>query len=124
MTKHTLCLILCSVLLTSLAQVSLKAGMSSPSVLNALASELRLSHLVAIFGHPLVIVGLTMYVISTFIWMIVLSKTDVGLAYPFVSLGFVVTMVLGSMLYGEVITATRIAGALIIFAGVVVLAQG
>ena len=53
-----------------------------------------------------------------------LAKVDVSLAYPFVGLGFVVTMLLAWAIQGEVPTVGRIVGTLLICGGVVVLARG
>ena len=123
MNRSTLMLILANVIMTSLAQIVLKAGMSAPDVVRALSGGLRLPALVTVFLHPWVIIGLTLYVGAAVVWLLVLAKIDVSLAYPFVGLGFVVTMVLAWAFIGETVSATRIAGTLLIVAGVVVLAR-
>jgi drug/metabolite transporter (DMT)-like permease len=46
-------------------------------------------------------------------------KVEVSMAYPFVGLGFIVTMILGKYIMGDTITATRVVGALLISIGVV-----
>jgi len=121
--RSTLLLILANVAMTSLAQIVLKAGMSAPDVVRALAGGLRLPALVTVFLHPWVIIGLALYAGAAVVWLLVLAKVDVSLAYPFVGLGFVVTMVLAWTFMGETVSATRIAGTLLIVAGVVVLAR-
>ncbi|MBT9551391.1 MAG: hypothetical protein IV088_11115 [Hydrogenophaga sp.] len=118
-----LMLILANVAMTSLAQIVLKAGMSAPDVVRALAGGLRLPALVTVFLHPWVMIGLALYAGAAVVWLLVLAKVDVSLAYPFVGLGFVVTMVLAWAFMGEAVSATRIAGTLLIMAGVVVLAR-
>lgn len=123
MNRSTLLLILANVAMTSLAQIVLKAGMSAPDVVRALAGGLRLPALVTVFLHPWVIIGLALYAGAAVVWLLVLAKVDVSLAYPFVGLGFVVTMVLAWTFMGETVSATRIAGTLLIVAGVVVLAR-
>lgn len=123
MNRSMLMLILANVAMTSLAQIVLKAGMSAPDVVRALAGGLRLPALVTVFLHPWVIIGLALYAGAAVVWLLVLAKVDVSLAYPFVGLGFVVTMVLAWAFMGETVTATRIAGTVLIMAGVVVLAR-
>lgn len=123
MNRSTLLLILANVAMTSLAQIVLKAGMSAPDVVRALAGGLRLPALVTVFLHPWVIIGLALYTGAAVVWLLVLAKVDVSLAYPFVGLGFVVTMVLAWAFMGETVSATRVAGTLLIVAGVVVLAR-
>lgn len=123
MNRSTLVLILANVVMTSLAQIVLKAGMSAPDVVRALSGGLRLPALATVFLHPWVIIGLALYAGAAVVWLLVLAKVDVSLAYPFVGLGFVVTMVLAWAFIGETVSATRIAGTLLIVAGVVVLAR-
>lgn len=123
MNRSMLMLILANVAMTSLAQIVLKAGMSAPDVVRALAGGLRLPALVTVFLHPWVMIGLALYAGAAVVWLLVLAKVDVSLAYPFVGLGFVVTMVLAWAFMGEAVSATRIAGTLLIMAGVVVLAR-
>ena len=123
MERSVLLLILVNVLLTSLAQVVLKAGMSTQAVLGSLDGGIRLASVGTVFTSPFVILGLVMYFASAFIWLIVLSKVEVSLAYPFVGLGFIVTMVLGAMVHGDAVGFTRVLGTLLVATGVVVLAR-
>jgi multidrug transporter EmrE-like cation transporter len=48
---------------------------------------------------------------------------QVSLAYPFVGLGFVLTMLLGWAIHGDSLSVARVAGTLIISLGVVILAR-
>jgi multidrug transporter EmrE-like cation transporter len=124
MSKSVLLLVLFSVLLSSIAQIVLKGGMSSLSVVQASQAGLGWPMVRAIAFNPSVIGGLALYFASAVVWLLVLGKLDVSLAYPFVGLGFVVTMLLAWMVHGEVLTPTRIAGTLLISVGVLVLARG
>lgn len=123
MTRSVLLLVFASVLLSSLAQIALKGGMNSPGVAAASAGGLSYAMVKAIALNPKVLLGLLVYLASAAVWLLVLGRIDVGLAYPFVSLGFIVTMLLAWAFYGEIPTPTRIAGTLIICVGVVVLAR-
>lgn len=124
MTRAVLLLILVNVAMTSLAQIVLKAGMSAPEVVKSLSGTVRPSHLVGVLFHPWVMGGLILYFGAALVWLIVLSKVEVSLAYPFVGLGFIVTMVLGWSLLGETLSLHRLLGTLLIAGGVVVLARG
>lgn len=123
MTRSTVLLILANVAMTSLAQIILKFGMSSPEVARALSGGIRLSGVASALFHPWVISGLVLYFAAALVWLLVLSKVDVSLAYPFVGLGFVITMALAWAFLGEAVTATRVAGTLLIAAGVALLAM-
>jgi drug/metabolite transporter (DMT)-like permease len=122
-TRSTALLILANVAMTSLAQIILKFGMSSPEVARMLSGGIRLSGAVSVLLHPWVISGLVLYFAAALVWLLVLSKVDVSLAYPFVGLGFLVTMALAWAFLGEAVTTTRIAGTLLIAAGVALLAM-
>ena len=55
--------------------------------------------------------------------ILVLAKVDVSLAYPFVGVGFIVTMVLGWLLLQEPVGLTRITGTLLVAIGAYLVAQ-
>jgi len=123
MTRTVLLLILVNVAMTSLAQIVLKVGMSAPEVVRSLSGTVRPGHLVGVLFHPWVMAGLVLYFGAALVWLIVLSRIEVSLAYPFVGLGFVVTMLLGWSLLGETLSLPRLLGTLMIAGGVVVLAR-
>lgn len=116
-------LIISNVLMTSFAQIILKGGMSTPAVTHGLADGLRWASIPAVATSPLVLLGMFMYFGSALIWLIVLSRIEVSLAYPFVGLGFLLTMVLGWAIYGDSLSLMRVAGTLMIAAGVAMLAR-
>jgi multidrug transporter EmrE-like cation transporter len=124
MDKAVFLLILASVALSSLAQIVLKAGMSSDGVVQGLAGGLRWSAVASVAASPLVWAGLGVYFASAAVWLLVLARVEVSLAYPFVGLGFVLTMLLGWLVYGDAMTPVRIGGTLLIATGVAILARG
>lgn len=123
MTRSVLLLVLVSVLLSSFAQIALKGGMSSPAVGAATGEGFSLALVRAIVLNPQVFFGLFLYFASAAVWLLVLARVDVSLAYPFVGMGFILTMLLAWAIYGEVPTPGRVAGTLFICFGVLVLAR-
>jgi drug/metabolite transporter (DMT)-like permease len=123
MAARTLLLILLSVCLSSIAQLTLKTGMSSPRMAAALAGEDRLAAALTVATAPLVILGLALYGIGAVVWLFVLAKTDVSVAYPFVGLGFIVTMAFGAAMLGEQVGALRLLGTLLVGVGVYLVAR-
>lgn len=115
-----LSLALLCVLLSALAQLAMKTGMSS-------AASSAAGGVGQTYGQALtsawVWAGLALYGLSAVLWLWVLSRLDVGLAYPLVSLGFVLTMVAGVFWLGEPWSWQRVAGAALIVAGVLLLAS-
>jgi len=105
------------VLLSSAAQLVMKRGMAA----GAAGTDVAGTYLHAL-SSPLVWLGLALYGASAVLWLWVLSRLDVSLAYPLVSLGFVVTLALGITWLGEPFSWTRLAGCGLIVAGVWLLA--
>ena len=124
MSVQLIVLILSSILLSSTAQIILKLGMSSASVIMAIQSQSTFSIIQSIVTNIYVIGGLTLYFASAAVWLFVLAKVDVSFAYPFVGLGFIVTMLLAYLINGEMLSATKVIGTLCIAIGIVIVAQG
>ncbi len=114
-----LLLALACVLMSAAAQLMMKLGMTAPASPDAASQGVYMNAL----RNPWVWGGLCLYGISAIAWLWVLSKLDVSLAYPLVSLGFVVTMLAGVFWLGEPWSWSRIAGASLIVAGVVLFAN-
>ena len=49
---------------------------------------------------------------------------DVSFAYPFVGIGFILTMLMGWLALGDLMSPSRVVGTLLIAAGVVLIARG
>ena len=114
--------ILAGVRLNAAAQLLLKKGMMSIGSLS-ISSAGFLPFVQRVLFEPFVIAGLGCYVISVGIWMFVLSKCEVSFAYPFLSIGYVVTAVGGYYMFSESLTITRILGILTICLGVVLISK-
>lgn len=124
MNVKVLLLILASVGLSAIAQVTLKLGMSSKRVQDTLVTVGgRLDSALTILTEPMVLIGLGLYGIGALTWLLVLAKLDVSAAYPFLGLGFVITMLLGWLLLGESIGFLRVIGAVLICIGIVLVAS-
>lgn len=123
MNPKILTLILASVSLSALAQIALKSGMSSTAVTQTLKTELGAGAVYAAIGHPHVLLGLLLYATGAFLWLWVLANLDVSMAYPFVGLGFILTMLFGFFFLGEPLGIARVAGTLLVLAGVVLISH-
>jgi multidrug transporter EmrE-like cation transporter len=107
-----------AVLLSATAQVLLKAGVSTESVQSALLAGSRSLKVLAVATSPLVIAGLAVYAVSAVLWLVTLSRVDLSYAYPFVGLGFLVTMGFGVWSLGEPLTPMRLIGTGLVALGV------
>jgi multidrug transporter EmrE-like cation transporter len=73
--------------------------------------------------EPHILGGLACYVISVVVWVIALSRVPVSIAYPMLSIGYVVNAVAAWYLLGEVLTPMRLTGIGIIIVGVFLVAR-
>ncbi|MGD0634921.1 MAG: EamA family transporter [Beijerinckiaceae bacterium] len=113
-------LILLSVTLNAAAQLFLRAALRSGISLDLPPAALALD----VGLRPGVIVGIACYGVSLLLTLFVLSNADASFVYPFLGLGFVIVAVASYLLLGEPMTPRKIAGTLIIAAGIVILAGG
>lgn len=115
-------LVMCGVLLNAAAQLLLKAGMTRIGEF-----DFHISNVIPIglqvAGNIPILLGLAAYVVSVLIWMMVLSRVDVSLAYPMVSLGYIVNAFAAYFLFNEPLSALRIGGIFIILMGVFIVAR-
>ena len=119
----TLALILLSVTLSACAQVLFKLGVSSVMARGGLAGSSVATRMLAFLQSPGVIGGLGLYGIGTLLWLAVLARTQLSQAYPFVGLGFVLTAGFGYLFFHDTLNASRIAGTLLVTAGIVLVAR-
>jgi multidrug transporter EmrE-like cation transporter len=115
-----------SVLLSALAQTAFKFGMSRPGAQQAATvsmGEQPLKALFVILTNPAVVGGLVLYAASAMLWLLVLARLDLSVAYPMVALGFILTMLAGVLLFGESLSAARLGGTLLICVGVTLVAR-
>jgi multidrug transporter EmrE-like cation transporter len=115
-------LVLTGVLLNAAAQLLLKAGTRAVgqfefSFANAVPVGSKLVTSLPILG------GLACYVISVGVWIMALSRVEVSIAYPMLSLGYVVNAFAAYWLFGEAVTPLRLLGIGVIILGVFIVAR-
>lgn len=116
-------LIISSVFLGVAGQLVLKTGVSNIGPL-ALGKS-RLSRTVlSLFMSPAIGVGLALYGVGTFFWLVALSQVALGYAYPFISLSYIFILLASWWLFNEEISPVRIVGVVAICLGVYAVASG
>lgn len=123
MNKYTFILAIFSILLSSIAQITLKLGMSQPSVLHVMGQTALIPLFKAITTNFYVIAGLGLYFSSAAVWLFVLAKLDVSIAYPFVGIGFIITMLLAYFINGEPLTTMKVVGTIMITTGILLISK-
>lgn len=109
--------ILIGIFLNATAQLLLKAGMERIGYFQfSLKNIWPIAMQVAI--SPYIIFGLGCYVFSVAVWLMGLSRVDVSVAYPLLSLGYIFTAVIAYFVLHENISFVRMAGIFVILIGV------
>lgn len=118
-------LILISVLFAALAQLTLKHGMNQVTSGGADPLSLRqpVHTVVRIVTNVSVWGGLSLFVASASVWLIVLSRTSLSFAYPFASLTYVLILVFDRFVLKESITPLRYGGVACIITGLVLISR-
>ena len=111
-----LLLILASVLLNCTAQICMKSGMLIVGEISGVRGSVEAIPRMA--ASPALWGSVFCYVVSIALWLVVLSEVDVSYAYPFLSIGYILSAVAGHFLFAESITPLRIAGIAVICLGV------
>ena len=122
--RMTIGLILVSVTLAAIAQVTLKMGMNH--VTDANGGQLALSgeSLKQILSTLLIWVGLGIFAISAVLWLFALSRASLSFAYPFAALGYVIIVAASILFLDEHVPPLGWAGVACIVVGILLVAQG
>ena len=122
MTPLTFSLLMTGVALNAAAQLLLKAGTNRVGEF-----AFSLDNLVPIGSRlaasPFILGGLACYVVSVVVWILALSRVPVSIAYPMLSVGYIVNAVAAWMLFGESLTVQKLVGIGFIVIGVFLVAR-
>ena len=122
MTNAALFFLLTGVLLNAAAQLLLKGGTNRLGVIT-LTADNWMPTLMRMATEGYFIAGIALYGISVVVWILGLSRVPVSVAYPLLSLGYVVNAIAAHYLLGEAVTAQRWLGIGFIIAGVWLVAR-
>jgi uncharacterized membrane protein len=114
---NAIIIIVISVIFAALGQVSWKLGMNQAGQLAAFNA----ASLSSVLLNPYVLLGFLMYGLSTIFWLIALSKKDLSFVYPFISLTYILVLLMSSLVLKESIGINRLVGTLIILAGIIII---
>ena len=122
MTAVSLSLILSGVVLNALGQLLLKAGTNSVGQF-AFSADNLIPVGTRIATEPYILAGVVCYGVSLVVWIMGLSRVEVSVAYPMLSLGYVLNAAAAWYLFGESVGTMRVAGIVFIIIGVCVIAR-
>ena len=122
MTPVAFALVLTGVMLNAAAQLLIKAGADTAGQFTFTAGHIVRAGLHFAMQWQ-ILAGLACYAVSVVVWILALTRVQVSIAYPMLSLGYVVTAFAAWGLFGESLNAQKLLGIGIIIAGVVLLAR-
>lgn len=105
--------LLVSIGLNVLGQTVLKSGVDK---LGALSFEF--SSILKAFTSFYVLGGLFLYFVSSIFWILALSQKELSYAYPMLSIGYIVIILVSWFLLGENISLIRVIGVIFISVGI------
>lgn len=122
MTALAFSLVLAGVLLNAAAQLLLKAGTNAVGPFEfAAANAVPVGMKLALEPH--ILGGIACYVVSVVVWILALSRVEVSIAYPMLSIGYVVNAAAAYYLFGEAVSPMRLVGIGVIILGVFIVAR-
>ena len=122
MTLSGFSFLMAGVLLNAVAQLLLKSGTNVLGVIT-LTRENWTSEFGRMAVEPHFIAGAGCYAVSLVVWILGLSRVPVSIAYPMLSIGYVVNAIAAYYLFGEALTVTRWTGIAFIALGVWLVAR-
>lgn len=108
-------LLLTSAVCASLGQVLFKKGVFGMGEITLRGPFI--GELIKLIFNPSVFLGLVLYILSTILWLIALSKTTLNFVYPFTALTFVFVMLAARVVFLEPIPLLRYFGVALICLG-------
>ncbi|TJY40870.1 hypothetical protein E5161_16780 [Cohnella pontilimi] len=106
--------LLLNIVLLVTGQIVWKIGLSK-------AGGLQADNWLQVMFSPLILLGIVIYGIATVVWLFVLSRLPLSIAYPLQSFAFIIALLAALLLFHETIPPNRWFGALVILAGITVL---
>lgn len=112
-----------TLLFTVYGQLVLKWQMGNAGALPDGAAD-KLLFLLRQFLNPWILSGFVSAFVASMAWMAAMTRFDLGYAYPFMSLAFLIVMLFGIAFLGEALSLRKAAGTLLVMAGLVIIARG
>ena len=122
MTPVSFSLIIAGVLLNAIAQLLLKAGTNAVGPFEFHTANL-LPVGIKLALQPYILGGMACYAVSLVIWIMALSRVPVSIAYPMLSIGYVINAFVAWQWFGEPLSAQKLLGIGFIVVGVYVVAR-
>jgi len=115
--------ILLTIVLTVFGQIAIKMQVIQAGPLPD-ATQDKVLFLIRLLLNPWIISAFAAAFLASISWMGAMTKFPLSHAYPFMSLNFVIVLLLSGWLFQEPLSFTKIAGVALICVGTVIASQG
>jgi drug/metabolite transporter (DMT)-like permease len=117
----SLVMLVVSVVFAVAGQFTLKTAMNEVGRIGATEIAAAGDTITRALREPRLWLGLMLFGISAVFWLVVLSRVDLSVAYPFVGLSYIVVVLFSRLFLHEQVTALRWLGVVIVAAGIAII---
>jgi drug/metabolite transporter (DMT)-like permease len=112
-------LIWMTLIVLSFGQILIKLGLGDEGIPVGKNPAKTVANIIRAALRPKVMAGFSFYVVGTFIWLLVLSRVPLSIAFPFFSMSYFLVVILSATILKErVVWSYAIVGLLLISIGV------
>lgn len=115
--------ILCTILLTVYGQLIIKWQVLKAGAFPEATPE-KIWFLLHLVVNPWVVSAFLAALLASVTWMAAMTKLPLSHAYPFMSLAFVLVILLSGVLFNEPITSPKVVGVVMVMLGLAIGSQG
>lgn len=115
--------VLCTILLTVYGQIIIKWQVIKAGAFPESNTE-KIWYLLQLVINPWVISAFLAALLASLTWMAAMTKLQLSHAYPFMSLAFVLVILLSGLLFNEPISPPKIIGVILVTVGLAIGSQG
>lgn len=90
-----------TLILLSFGQILLKLGLGKDGIAGADNPVGIVLNILRAMGRPKVLAGFALYVIGTFVWLLVLSQVPLSIAFPMFSMSYFLVVILSATILKE-----------------------
>jgi multidrug transporter EmrE-like cation transporter len=109
-----------SILLAVVGQLLMKKGMM---IFGTFPVNQLLYKIIPMFLNPYVFLGFASFGLSSIFWLVVLSRLELSLVYPMVSVAYILVTIASWLFFKENVTLARWLGILVIIMGVFLISR-
>lgn len=120
-TLFSLMMLVVSVVFAVAGQFTLKTAMNEVGRIGATEIAAAGDTITRALREPRLWLGLMLFGISAVFWLVVLSRVDLSVAYPFVGLSYIVVVLFSRLFLHEQVSALRWLGVVVVAVGIAII---